>query len=320
MALKGIDISSWQSDIDAGAVEADFVICKATEGTGYVSPVCDKQYQAAKKAGKKLGVYHYANGKDYKAEADYFLKNVKGYIGEAILCLDWEATNNPLFNSGKDKTWVKNWCDYVYKQTGVKPLVYISASYRNLVSGIGDYGLWVAQYANNDTTGYQDKPWNEGSYTCAIRQYTSHGRISGYSGNLDLDKFYGDKSAWDKYANPGNAKKPSTGSSTASSSKKTSSKKSVSELAKEVIAGKWGNGTARKTKLEAAGYDYDKVQAEVNKQLRVRTSSSTKTYTVKSGDTLSEIAEKYGTTYQALAKKNGISNPDLIYVGQVLKI
>ena len=38
------------------------------------------------------------------------------------------------------------------------------------------------------------------------------------------------------------------------------------------------------------------------------------------GDTLSGIASKYGTTYQAIAKLNGISNPNLIYPGQVLKI
>jgi GH25 family lysozyme M1 (1,4-beta-N-acetylmuramidase) len=210
MSLDGIDISNWQSDIDAGAVAGDFVICKATEGTGYVSPSCDKQYQAAKKAGKKLGAYHYANGGDYKAEADFFIKNVKGYIGEAILVLDWESQGNPKFNSGQDKAWVKGWCDYVHQQTGVKPLVYISAGYRDLVSGIGDYGLWIAQYADNDATGYQDAPWNEGAYSCAIRQYSSHGRISGYGGNLDLNKFYGDCAAWDKYANPGGAKQPET--------------------------------------------------------------------------------------------------------------
>ena len=45
-------------------------------------------------------------------------------------------------------------------------------------------------------------------------------------------------------------------------------KKSVTEIAKEVIAGKWGNGSERKQKLTQAGYDYDKVQAEVNKLLK----------------------------------------------------
>ena len=47
---------------------------------------------------------------------------------------------------------------------------------------------------------------------------------------------------------------------------------------------------------------------------------ATSTYTVQSGDTLSSIAAKFGTNYQALASLNGISNPNLIYVGQVLRV
>ena len=45
-------------------------------------------------------------------------------------------------------------------------------------------------------------------------------------------------------------------------------KKSINEIAKEVIAGKWGNGVVRKTKLTLAGYDYKEVQAEVNRILK----------------------------------------------------
>lgn len=44
--------------------------------------------------------------------------------------------------------------------------------------------------------------------------------------------------------------------------------KSIEEIAKEVIAGKWGNGDARKTALEKAGYDYSEVQAKVNALLK----------------------------------------------------
>ena len=44
------------------------------------------------------------------------------------------------------------------------------------------------------------------------------------------------------------------------------------------------------------------------------------TYTVQSGDTLSKIAAKYGTTYQTLASYNGIANPNIINVGQIIKI
>lgn len=45
-------------------------------------------------------------------------------------------------------------------------------------------------------------------------------------------------------------------------------KKTVDEIAREVIAGKWGSGAARKNKLEAAGYDYSAVQKRVNELLK----------------------------------------------------
>lgn len=49
---------------------------------------------------------------------------------------------------------------------------------------------------------------------------------------------------------------------------KTSAAKTITELAKEVIQGKWGNGTERKKKLTAAGYDYSAVQKKVNELLK----------------------------------------------------
>lgn len=48
--------------------------------------------------------------------------------------------------------------------------------------------------------------------------------------------------------------------------------------------------------------------------------NNVKEYVVKSGDTLSKIASMYGTTYQQLAQINNISNPNLIYPGQIIKI
>ena len=95
-------------------------------------------------------------------------------------------------------------------------------------------------------------------------------------------------------------------------------KKSVSTLAKEVISGKWGVGETRKKKLTAAGYNYNAVQTEVNKQLA--SAKKTVTYTVKKGDTLAKIASKYKTTVAKLVKDNGIKNPNLIKVGQKIKI
>lgn len=341
MSMNGIDVSNWQNGINLAAVPAEFVIMKATQGTHYVSPDCDRQYQQAKKAERCLGVYHYAEGGDYKAEADYFIENVKGYIGEAILCLDWEDKNNPVFNTGKDKTWVKNWCDYVYKQTGVKPLVYTSSGFMHLISGIGDYGLWIAQYANMDHTGYQAAPWNEGKYTCAIRQYSSCGRLSGYNGNLDLNKFYGDKAAWKKYANPsGNAgasqnnesaSKPSTGNGTQSYKHKvgehvvfsTCYASSTDPIAKAIQAKDMARNHGVITKIQNGAknpYLLDNVLCWVNDGDIRGQYTETQYYTVKSGDTLSEIAANYGTTVSKLQSWNGIKNADVIFVGQKIRV
>lgn len=94
-------------------------------------------------------------------------------------------------------------------------------------------------------------------------------------------------------------------------------KKSVDALADEVIAGVWGDGQDRRSKLSAAGYDPDAVQAKVNAKLGVRPAER-RCYVVRSGDTLSGIARKvgWGGNYLGLANKNGISNPNRIFAGQ----
>ena len=263
--MNGIDISAWQGDagIDLAKVPYDFCIVKATEGTDYKNRYfashCDKVLNRK----KLLGAYHYANGGDVQKEADYFLAYAKKYIGKAILVLDWEAKNNPLFGV-KDLEWCLKWCSYVYQKTGIKPLIYIQKSAMDAVKKTG-YGLWVAQYPDNVETGYQEHPWNEGKYNCLIRQYTSVGKLSGYSSSLDLNKAYISAASWNKLA--GKAKKTSAS---------TTVKKSVNTLAKEVLAGKWGNGADRKSRLTKAGYDYNKVQVAVNKLVQVSQMSEDK--------------------------------------------
>ena len=280
--------------------------------------------------------------------------NIQGYIGEAILCLDWEWQSNALCGTGGPaRTWISNWCNRIVEKTGVKPLIYASASLYKEVSGIGDFGLWIAQYANNNPTGYQEHPWNEGYYTCAIRQYTSSGRLAGYAGNLDLDIAYMDATAWHKYANPSGDHKPVTPKPVRKSNEQVAdeviagawgngedrknrltqagydynaiqnavnakmAKKSNEEIAKEVIAGKWGNGQDRVNRLNAAGYDANAIQNIVNGKVGA---TQAQYYTVQSGDTLSGIASKYGTTYQHLAQINGIANPNKIYAGQRIRV
>ena len=305
--LKGIDISHHQKGIDLGAIDTDFVICKATEGNGYTDEMCDTFYQKAKSLGKKLGVYHFARpdlGNTAEAEADWFIKETLGYHKEAMLILDWESGNL------KDTTWARKWLDRVYSKTGVRPVIYMSASVMRSANWgdvvAGDYGLWVANYGSNDGTAqdsvfdkYPLKYWD----FYALWQYTSVGRLNGYNGNLDLNYFSGDSSAWDKYA----------GGSPSSSNVKPV-EKSIDELAQEVIAGKHGNGDARK---QALGSRYDEVQARVNEILGI---NQVEYYIVQSGDNLTKIANRYGTTVNQLVSWNNISNPNLIYPGQKLRV
>lgn len=82
------------------------------------------------------------------------------------------------------------------------------------------------------------------------------------------------------------------------------------------VDGNWGNKVCKRTLNRAdkiiIGYgrpNWDVVVTEVIRH-----------YTVKTGDTLAGIAAKFGTTYQALARINHISNPNLIYTGQILDI
>lgn len=255
--MNGIDISAWQGDenIDLSKVPFDFCIVKATEGTSYKNRYFAAHCDAVLKKKKLLGAYHYANGGDVQKEADYFLAYVKKYIGKAILVLDWEAKDNPQFGKN-DLEWCLKWCRYVQKKTGIKPLIYVQKSAMGAVKKAG-YGLWVAQYPDYEQTGYQEHPWNEGAYNCFIRQYTSVGKLSGYSGSLDLNKAYISAASWRKLATKAvkiAAIKPV--------------KKSVNTIAREVLAGKWGNGTDRKNRLVKAGYDYNKVQAAVNKLVK----------------------------------------------------
>ena len=114
MSLNGIDISSYQADLNLSAISYDFAIIKATEGTDYVNPSCNKHVEQVQKSEKKFGLYHYASSQNAAEEADYFIQNIKGYIGKALLALDWEGSVVKR-GPGWAKTWLdrvkrKNWC------------------------------------------------------------------------------------------------------------------------------------------------------------------------------------------------------------------
>lgn len=207
MSMKGIDISHWQQGINLTSATCDFVIIKATQGTKYVDPCFQKFCAQAMSLGKKIGLYHYYGSGEPEAQAEHFLQTVRSYIGKSVLVLDWEVDQNPDFKKGP--ALPKRFLDYVLAKTGVHPLIYMSKSvcreYNWTEVVKGNYGLWMAQYANKKPTGYQDKPWTDqkglGAFKgYAIHQYSSAGRLPGYGGSLDLDIAYMTPAAWDKYA------------------------------------------------------------------------------------------------------------------------
>ena len=256
--LHGIDISSWQADLDLAKVDVDFCIVKATQGTSYINPSCDKHIQQAIKKGIKWGFYHFADGGDARKEAQFFYRNCSGYVGNGIPVLDFEI------NTGNDAAWCEKFVDEYHRLTNVWCVLYISASRCPAFNSSwipSKCGLWVAGYPQNFNAWtntdmpYSVKPWE----FAAIWQFTSSLKLRGYAGNLDGNIAYMDKTAWDKYAS----------SKKVSSSDKIQPTLSYSDLAVEIFLGEWGNGEDRKRLLKEHGYDYETAQGVVNEYSRI---------------------------------------------------
>lgn len=353
MALKFIDISNWQRGVDVMSVVRNggltAVIVKATEGTGYVDPSCDGFVSTLRANGVRFGFYHFAGNGDAVSEADFFRRNTTGYEKAGIPVLDWEGN--------QDVAWVNRFVERYHELTGVWPWVYANAWRFNQGTVNENCGRWVAGYPSNGITDIDyglnnDMPYSVNNGLVCAWQFSSSVRIAGYGGNLDGDVFYGDAAAWARYADPdgsgSSAPAPDPVPSTEDPSGSTLDlavgvmqgkygngderkqalgnhyqevqdfidhvfSASAQTLADEVWQGKYGNGDTRKAVL---GSRYDEVMAIVNGG----SSSGRTVYTVKSGDTLSGIAAKYGTTYQKLASYNGIADPNKIYPGQKITI
>lgn len=349
--MRFIDISNWQAGLDVASVVRNgglgAVVVKATEGIGFVDKSCDGFVTQCRKNGIRFGFYHFARNNDAAAEAEFFRNNTRGYEKQGIPILDWEA--------GQSIAWVNRFVERYHALTGVWPWVYGNAWRFNQGTVNTNCGRWIAGYPKNGITDIaygekHDMPYRVNNGLVCAWQFSSSVLINGYSGRLDGDIFYGDATAWDKYA--GGSHSTGSGSSTGSSGSSAPSgttldlavgvmqgkygtmnarkealgtryeevqgfinhiaSASVATLVNEVWNGKYGNGDVRRTVL---GKRYNEVMAVINGK-----ASAGKTYTVKSGDTLSGIAAKYGTTYQKLASYNGISNPNLIHPGQVIRI
>lgn len=326
--LRVVDVSSHQGNIVAGGLDCDAVICKATEGTGYVNPFCDEQYQSAKAAGKLLGVYHYASGGNPEAEAEFFINNVQGYLHEAILVLDWESGDNAAWG---DSSWVARFCAHIVALTGINPMIYVQRSAASQCTGLGDYGIWLAEYPDYAARGWDGyyPPNYSGDY--AMHQFTSSGNIAGYAGPLDLSLFFGDETAWRAYAGASSQSVPAPQPQPYVEPEVQAYTQPVAQTDGTTYIVQPGDtlsgiaaryGTAYQS-LAAINNIADPNRIYPGQEIVIdgaATEASTEYYTIQPGDTLSGIASTYGTTWQWLAEINGIDTPDLIHPGTTIRV
>lgn len=338
MTLYGTDQSKWQAD---SVTEGDFIILKATEGAGYVDSSCDTKYQMNKSAGKLLGVYHFARPdlNDAISEAKFFVDNIRGYLNEAILALDWEQ---PGTQNNVD--WAKTWLDEVYRQTGVKPLIYMSASVVNAYDwsevANADYGLWIAGYP--DLRSSWDLP--EFCYSTGAWKFYALWQFTNSHGLLDRDVFMGDKKAWRLYAKvyekrtetPERAEllverelldfyKPKTEPEAKDrTSAKNGERVEVKRKQKVASTKQIVSNSENKKKIDNKATQKKSTERLVNVEgvsgESIKAKSGEEYYVIEPGDTLSMISLRFHTDIMTLCIWNGIMDPDLIYAGDKIRV
>ncbi len=255
MALRGIDIASYQKTMDCSKVDADFIIIKTSEDNHYVNPTWKQQAQQTLSSGKLLGLYHYIGGSGVDVEVANYVHQCKDYAKKALICVDWERGSNTKYGN---VAYLASVVRELEQELGVPIVVYCGPNEMKMLKKVlPECKFWIAQYAYASGTGhgsgYQNTPWNEGAYDCLIRQYQSEGHIAGYSGNVDLNKLYGDANAWRQAMGAaGSAAQPA---------QQSAPQGSTLDLAVGVMQGKYGDGDTRKAKL---GSRYSEVQSFIN--------------------------------------------------------
>ena len=314
--IFGIDVSKWQGEFNFAKAKSEgveFVILR-----GAYSTIKDTKFESYYKTCKELnlpvGVYHYSMAKSVSealSEANFLINNVlKEKQFEYPIYMDVEDKVQSALGKDLLTDIVIAFCDTLEK-AGYYVGIYSSASFFATYmheSKLERFDKWIAQWSKSCTYKGNYGMWQFGGETNNLRSTIIADVV------CDQDYCYKDYPAIIKSACL-NGFEQKEGINTPLPEIKPL--KSVLEVAQEVIDGKWGDGEERKKRLSDAGYDYESVRAEVNK---IYNTKKEVIYTVKKGDTLTYIANKFGTSVDALVKKNGIKNKNLIYVGQKIKI
>ncbi len=195
-SVFGIDVSKHQGSIDWKSVKeagAEFVILRigyrgyGPEGSLQVDERFKSNIEGAKSEGLDVGVYFFAqavNEEEAREEAEFVLKNLSGYDLELPIVYDPESildaearTDNVTGEQFTKNTQV--FCKTI-QDAGYSPMIYANMlweAYELDLSKLSGYPVWYADYEEYPQTPYMYEYW----------QYSNEGRISGISGEVDLN-------------------------------------------------------------------------------------------------------------------------------------
>ena len=314
MKLSVIDVSEHQGNIDWKKVRSAGVSgAMIRTGYGVSSPnQVDKQFynnlSGCKIVGMPYGFYHYSYAMDVagtEQEADFCLELIAGTAPQYPVAFDMEENTQAALGKAVCTDMAIAFCNKI-RAAGYTPMLYTNLNWATNyidMTRIDAAGIdvWMAQY--NIQCDYK------GAHT--MWQYSSKAVIDGITANTaDMNWCYKD------YTN---------GSAFIPTPKPKPSYDTYAVMAGDTlsdIAAKFGTTYQE---LAAINGIEDPNMIHVGQIIKLKgheisTPQGGTTYTVQAGDTLSGIAAKYGTTYQELAVLNGISDPNIIHVGQVLLV
>ena len=266
MQKLGIDISVWQNGFNFDKAKqqgVEFVILRGAYATSE-DKCFDGFYKQCKEKGLPVGAYHYSMAKtikEAKNEAKLMISVLSGKQLEYPVYLDVEDKSQAKLGKDLLTSIIKTYCDAL-EQAGYYVGIYSTYAYLNSYTHIDElakYDKWIAQWSKKCTCKIDYGMWQFGGETNMIRS----NKIAGVT--CDQDYCYKDYPSIIKSAGFNGFEKHGNTNTNVTEIKPA---KTATELAREVIDGKWGNGEDRKERLTDAGYDYKSVQAEVNRLLQ----------------------------------------------------
>ncbi len=316
---NGIDVSNWQGYINYEAVKnagIDIVYIKSSQGENIVDSYFKINYNNAKVNGLKVGFYHFLTAKNEEeaiTEAEFFSSVISNTNPDCKLAMDFEQFGDLTVHEINNIS--RAFLEKVKQITGKEVIIYSDLYNARNVFSIElaqDYPLWIAEY------GVEIPSQSNWDY-CDGFQYTSGGEVSGIRGYVDRDKFtneifLNDTSQIKQSGNSENYNQDVTYIVQPGDTLSRIASKYRTTVQELIIL-----NNIKNPNLIYPGEEF-KVPINGNTKNEVQYDTNHIIYTVERGDTLSELAQKFNTTVEQIARQNNIKNINLIYVGETLRI